>query len=146
MEAIEAIDIQERIKQAVSNIETIEKEAISFSKSRKELQEVAKGLAEHIENQKTQLLEMQQLVRVVKSSLVEETLVQFENNVIKMQEILNALYKNISENLIKEVSELKDSIALEYKKQSKTNLRTFVIFGVVSVGVLIINIIINLVV
>lgn len=146
MEAIEALDIQERIKQAVSNIETIEKEAISFSKSRKELQEVAKGLSEHIENQKTQLLEMQQLVKVVKSSLVEETLVQFENNVIKMQENLNALYKNISENLIKEVSELKDSITLEYKKQSKINLKTFVIFGVVSVGVLIINVIINFVV
>jgi flagellar biosynthesis chaperone FliJ len=144
MEAIEAIDIQERIKQAVSNIETIEKEAISFSKSRKELQDVAKGLAEHIENQKTYLLEMQELVKVVKSSLVEETLVQFEKNVIKTQDLVNALYKNISENLFKEVSEIKNSIEMDYKKHSKTNLKTFVIFGVVSVGVLIANVIINL--
>jgi flagellar biosynthesis chaperone FliJ len=144
MQAIEAIDIQERIKQAVSNIETIEKEAISFSKSRKELQDVAKGLAEHIENQKTYLLEMQELVKVVKSSLVEETLVQFEKNVIKTQDLVNALYKNISENLFKEVSEIKNSIEMDYKKNSKTNLKTFVIFGVVSVGVLIANVIINL--
>jgi flagellar biosynthesis chaperone FliJ len=144
MQAIEAIDIQERIKQAVSNIETIEKEAISFSKSRKELQDVAKGLAEHIENQKTYLLEMQELVKVVKSSLVEETLVQFEKNVIETQDLVNALYKNISENLFKEVSEIKNSIEMDYKKHSKTNLKTFVIFGVVSVGVLIANVIINL--
>ena len=144
MQAIEAIDIQERIKQAVSNIETIEKEAISFSKSRKELQDVAKGLEEHIENQKTYLLEMQELVKVVKSSLVEETLVQFEKNVIKTQDLVNALYKNISENLFKEVSEIKNSIEMDYKKNSKTNLKTFVIFGVVSVGVLIANVIINL--
>ena len=144
MEINQAIDIQERIEQAVSNIETIEKEAISFSKTRKELQEVAKSLVEHIEIQKTQLLDLQQLVNSVKSTLVEETLVKFEQNVEKMQIIVNELYNNISENILKLISETKQELLDNYKKQSKSTSTTLVIFGIVTFAVVLTNVVLNL--
>jgi hypothetical protein len=144
MEAIEALDIQERIKLAVSNIETIEKEAISFSKSRKDLQELAKSLAEHIEIQKTQLIEFQQLMKTVKSSLVEDTLVQFEKNVVKTQELMQIFQNNLSANLNKEILEFKDSILKDFKKQSSSSLKILYIIGAVNIVFVLVNVVINL--
>ena len=144
MEINQAIDIQERIEQAVSNIETIEKEAISFSKTRKELQEVAKSLVEHIDNQKKQLIELQQLVKSVNSTLVEETLVKFEQNVEKTQMIVNDLYNNISENILKLISETKQELLDNYKKQSKSTSKTLVVFGIVTFVAVLTNVILNL--
>jgi hypothetical protein len=144
MEAIEALDIQERIKLAVSNIETIEKEAISFSKSRKDLQELAKSLVEHIEIQKTQLIEIQQLMKTVKSSLVEDTLVQFEKNVIKTQELMQIFQNNLSANVTKEILEFKDSILIDFKKQSSTILKIIYIFGAVNILFVLVYVVINL--
>jgi len=144
MESKDIIDLQERIEHAVSNIETLEKEAVSFSKTKQELQGLAISLSDYINNQKANLIELQELVKHVKSSLVEETLKKFESNIERTQLIFDEIYQKISNNLINEIKVIKEIVIHDFQKQSKSNTKKMIFFGVFSVIVVISNVLINL--
>ena len=125
------IDLQERIEKAVENFETIEKEALSFANAKGDLKNIALNLQELITESKIQIQKLSELVAIVRSTTVEETLNQFNENSKKISESLLEYNKNYLESLT-------------YHENS--NKKKLILFGSLSIFIMVVNLIISILV
>lgn len=131
MEKENIIDLQERIEKAVENFETIEKEALSFANAKGDLKNIALNLQELITESKNQIQKLSELVVIVRSTTVEETLNQFIENSKKISESLLEYNKNYLESLT-------------YHENS--NKKKLILFGSLSIFIMVVNLIISILV
>ena len=131
MEKENIIDLQERIEKAVENFETIEKEALSFANAKGDLKNIALNLQELITESKIQIQKLSELVAIVRSTTVEETLNQFNENSKKISESLLEYNKNYLESLT-------------YHENS--NKKKLILFGSLSIFIMVVNLIISILV
>jgi Mg2+ and Co2+ transporter CorA len=136
MEQENVKEVKERIALALENIEKLDKEALSFAAGKAELIKTSGEFRILLEKLTLLANDVNMLVDNVSSVTVEETLKKFDDNVSKIEQNIRSL----DDSNIK----MSESINLEIGELNRKSNRNFIVFGSITLILLITSIVVSI--
>ncbi len=158
MEQKRVDEVEEQIALALENIERLDKEALSFAEGKAELVRTSKDFRNLLEKLDILFKDVSMLVDKVSTVTVDETLKRFDENVSKIEQIINSfnesnlrmismLNENLSkiEQTINSLSESNSKLIASTNEMidnlKRNSNRNFIIYGSMTIIVFIASII-----